>query len=72
MILWIRHLAVHDFFQRFEPARMLVNAGNLGESLAAGFEESFASAHGDFLKRFEAVRDKGGAHDEKLFDAGLR
>ena len=64
-------ITAHDFLERVEPARMLVEAGNLGKRLAAGLEESFAAAHGNFFERFEAIGDKGRTHDEKLFDASL-
>lgn len=51
---------------------MLIEAGNKREILASRLDETFPTAHGYFFKCFKAIGHKGGAHDEKLFDATLR
>jgi hypothetical protein len=61
----------NHFFERVEPKRMLVHAGNEGEFFAAGFGEGFAGANADFFEGFKAVGDKSRTDNKEFFDAPL-
>ena len=50
---------------------MLIEAGNKGKILAPRLDKNFPAAHRYFFKCFQAIGDKGGAHDEEPFDAAL-
>ena len=51
---------------------MFIEAGNKCKILASRLDETFPATHGYFFKCFKAIGHKGGAHDEKPFDATLR
>jgi hypothetical protein len=56
-------LAPHDGLDHLHARWTVIEAGNVGEVLAAIFMEQFACFTSDFLKRFEAVGDKSGIDD---------
>ena len=62
----------YDCFQGFQPAGVLVHAGDERQLLAARLKEGFAPTHGDFLKSLEAIADKGRTDHEHLLYAILR
>ena len=69
---WLRKTLPHDLFQGFQPAGMLVHAGNESQLVAARLEEGFAAAYGDFLKGLEAVANKGRTDHEHPLHATFR
>src|SRR5260221_9977559 len=62
--------AADHFFQRTDPGRMLVHAGNLGELLAAGFQKVFTATYPDFFDRFEAIGNKCRANNQQFSHSG--
>ena len=57
-------------FQRVEPSRMFIQARDQREFLPAGLTKHFTAAHANFLKRLQAIRNKGRANDRQAFHAG--
>src|SRR5512143_2260800 len=52
-----------DPAERVDPARMLVERGEVAEGLAAGFEKGGAAFHRQFFQGFQAVGGEAGGDD---------
>ena len=66
------HEVVRHVFQRFDPERMFVHAGDSGVFLAARREKIFAAAHPDFLDGLQTIGHERWADHHHALLAFLR